>query len=129
MNKKPKDDLFPYLNWLIKKNNIQPLSSPPSSFIINRWLSMIDKSYAQIVNVTINRWLKNTTLNKEPECVGYFYRTILPKINKKFSYIKKPTKDSSEQEEITNYASSMEISQKELAAYNQLLEDFGLKIK
>lgn len=90
---------------------------------------MIDKSYAQIVNVTINRWLKNTTLNKEPECVGYFYRTILPKINKKFSYIKKPTKDSSEQEEITNYASSMEISQKELAAYNQLLEDFGLKIK
>jgi hypothetical protein len=129
MTKKPKDDLFPYLNWLIKKNNIQPSSNIPSSFIVNRWLSMLDDSYAQIVNVTVNRWLKHTCLNKYPESVGYFYRTILPKVNKKFSYIKKQNKETTEQEELTNYASSMEISQKELLAYNQLLEDFNIKIK
>lgn len=130
MNKKKyNDDLFPYLNWLSKKTSILSIQQFPTAFITNRWLSMIDSSYAQIVNVTINRWINKTFFSKENEIVGKFYRLVLPKINKKFSYIKRNSKETTDSSEISLYAETMELSQREIQLYNNTLEELKQKVK
>jgi hypothetical protein len=67
IKKKYNTDLFGYLNWIVKKTKKEPSEQEAVSiFITNRWLSMVDSTYAKIVNVTFNRWLtKNNFLERK----------------------------------------------------------------
>jgi len=125
-----KDNLFPFLNWILKKNSVQPDENDiPSMFITNRWLSMIDPSLAQIVNVTFNRWTYKTLIAKEGLLAGKIYRTLLPRISKKINYIKKTTQTNKvdEVDNIETLANNMEISVRELHIYNSALEHLNKK--
>lgn len=123
-----KDDLFPYLNWILKKvSNPPEEQSVPTTFITNRWLSMLDTSLAQMVNVTFNRWNFKTQLFKENSLAGKLYRVLSPKINKKFSYIKKPTSTPKDVENLETLAVNMEISTRELELYNNTLDFLNKK--
>lgn len=126
-----KDDLFPYLNWILKKSSKTPEEhSIPSIFITNRWLSMADNSLAQIVNVTFNRWMYKTPLSKENFLAGKFYKTLLPKISCKLSYIKKASSKSKEEDSDANIiANNMELSQREINLYNSTLEQLNKSLK
>ena len=130
MKQSYKDNLFPFLNWVFKKTSIQPDENDiPSIFITNRWLSMVDPSLAQIVNVTFNRWTYKTLISKENLLAGKIYRTLLPRISKKINYIKKPTQTNKadEVDNIETLANNMEISVRELHIYNSALEHLNKK--
>jgi len=61
-------------------------------YMCNRWLSMLEPSAAQIINVTTNRFGSIFTNNKE---YYKFLLNVLPRYKKqRINYIKKPTKDT-----------------------------------
>jgi len=61
-----------------------------SPFLVNRWLSMLDPIAAKIVNITVNRNLKQ--LNT-PQDQYKFLLNALPKFRKqRITYIKKVSK-------------------------------------
>lgn len=127
--KRYSDNLFDCLNWILKKT-IKDLSTTqlPSCFIINRWLSMVDKSTAQIVNATTNRWVNKTETYKNSLFLCQFYKTLLPKYTGRINYIKKSQKESSISEEPLNF-SQLEISQREIDLYNRTLDEMKQEIK
>jgi len=131
MVKKTYDDsLFLYLDWILKKKSRgNGDQSPISPFIANRWLSMADPTVAQMVNATTNRWLltKKQSLS-DTDFIGKFFRTILPKINKKITYIKKSAKEKIN-EDYSNIAYSMECSTKEIEMYEKTLAELKHSLK
>ncbi len=130
MVKKSYDNsLFVYLDWVLKKsprgNGDQ---TPVSPFIVNRWLSMADPTIAQIVNATTNRWLLTKSQNlSDYNFIGCFFRTVLPKVLKKTTYIKKAAKEK--EEDYTNIAISMECSKKEIEFYEKTLAELKQRVK
>lgn len=124
IKKKYNDDLFVYLNWILKKPNkdIQLLNTP-SIFITNRWLSMVDHNIANIVNTTFNRWILCKEFNSDNFLAGKFYKTVLPYNNKKINYIKKGVKEEvKEKEDISILAKNLEMSEREVNLYNNTLD-------
>jgi hypothetical protein len=118
--KKTNNNLFDTLNWILKKSDKQPDTLLDSSFILNRWLSMVSPEIAQIINTTANRWNKSNI--KLP--MAKFYKLILPKNFNKISYIKKKLKDK----EVENYkemTNSLEISSRELNFFENALEEIN----
>lgn len=127
--KKYNDNLFECLDWILKKTLKDPSTiQMPSSFIVNRWLSMADSSFAQIVNATSNRWLNKTDLYKNSLFVAQLYRIILPKYTGRLSYIKKKQKESTQIEE-SNFHTQLEMSQREIDLYNQTLDEMKSLVK
>jgi hypothetical protein len=124
VKKKFNDDLFVYLDWILKKPTKEPLlQSTPSIFITNRWLSMLDLNAANIVNATFNRWIKNKSFSSDNFIAGKFYKTVLPKTSKRIFYIKKENKEkSSSQDDESCLAKNLELSQREIQMYNQTLD-------
>mgnify|MGYP003342033239 CR=1 FL=1 len=124
VKKKFNDDLFVYLDWILKKPIKEPLlQNTPSIFITNRWLSMLDLNTANIVNVTFNRWIKNKFFSSDNFIAGKFYKTVLPKTSKRIFYIKKENKEKySSQEDESCLAKNLELSQREIQMYNQTLD-------
>lgn len=130
MIKKPQNnDIFKKLDWVLKKKGkLTENMTKTSPFIINRWLSMADFSVAQIVNTTINRWILQRGFFGEENFVLNFFRIVLPKVNKRISYIKKISKEKSE-EDYTNLATCMEISKREVFLYEKTLAEINSKVK
>jgi glutaredoxin 2 len=127
--KKYNDNLFECLDWILKKTLKDPSTiQMPSSFIVNRWLSMVDSSFAQIVNATSNRWLNKTDLYKNSLFAAQFYRIILPKYTGRLSYIKKKQKENTQTEE-SNFNTQLEMSQREIDLYNQTLDEMKSLVK
>jgi len=123
------DGLFPLLDWILKKKGKLPTDlNLPGSFLINRWLSMTDPSVAQIVNATSNRWINKTELAKDNHSIYKFFYLVLPKTIKKISYIKKSGKEYNN-EDVTDTATSMECSTKEIEFYNKTLAELNGKLK
>ena len=128
MIKKYSDELFIYLNWILKKTPIKyPEVSSPSSFLINRWLSMSDPFIAQLINLSANRWIFKTNMSKETTLINKFFRIFLPKKNSKIFYIKKEKNTNKNKEDLTleekNYSTNLELSMREINFYNKTLED------
>ena len=124
------DSLFIYLDWILKKKSKgNGDQSPVSPYIVNRWLSMADPNIAQMVNATTNRWLltKSEKLS-DYNFIGIFFRTILPKMTKRISYIKKSTKEKTS-EDYLNIAFSMECSSKEIEIYEKTLAEIKHSLK
>jgi hypothetical protein len=123
------DGLFPLLDWILKKKGKLPTDlNLPGVFLINRWLSMTDPSIAQIVNATSNRWINKTELVKDNHLMFKFFNIVLPKTNKRISYIKKSVKESTN-EDVSDIATSMECSTKEIEFYNKTLAELKTKLK
>lgn len=130
--KKQPDDLFKFLNWILKKQKSNyPEDNPPSAFMINRWLSMADPDIARIVNITFNRWLKKTDLNRENHLINKFYHYLLPTKKGKINYIKKEKTNESLnlEDEEKNYSSNLEISEREILIHKQTLEELKQHLK
>jgi len=124
------DSLFILLDWILKKkskgngdlNSVSP-------FIINRWLSMADPNIAQMVNVTTNRWLMSKSdFISSNDFMGIFFKTILPKFNKKIVYIKSPPKTKTN-EDYLSLASAFECSTKEIELYEKTLAEINEVVK
>jgi hypothetical protein len=118
------DDLFVHMDWILKKKGKEPLTeeSIPHSFILNRWLSMVDSSVALIINATTNKWITNRGICSDKMLLGKFYKKIMPKIFKKYSYIKKSSKEKS-QNEYESIAKTKEISVREIEFYEKTLAE------
>jgi hypothetical protein len=128
VKKKYNDDLFVYLNWILKKPvKVLQLQNIPSTFITNRWLSMVNKDTASIVNATFNRWLTVKSFSSDNLLAGKFYRILIPSSNKRINYFKKGTLESSKNvEDLSQLAKNLEMSQKEIEMYNQTLDYLGI---
>lgn len=121
--KKYSNDLFSALNWITKKsfNDVTDIVWP-NPYMINRWLTMVSGSYAQIVNATSNRWSNQTPISKEPADLAKFFRIILPKSGGFYQYIKKGSEKEKEIDDLELTANNMEMSQRELKQYYETLD-------
>ena len=83
---------------------------------------MSDPSVASIVNSTGNRWSGNNLIARNVDFISKFYFKILPKINNKINYIKKPEKKDNDQD-LLELASNLERSTRELEILNRALDN------
>lgn len=117
-----KEGLFPLLDWILKKENNNSLNMDlPSTFLVNRWLSMSSIENSLIINETLNRWSRNYSFYSDISSVSKFLRVVLPKNNKRFSYIKKK-KTKLQKQEISDDISFRECSKREIDIQNKLIE-------
>jgi hypothetical protein len=118
------NNLFDFLDYVLKNKN-EPLKDyKPPIFLVNRWLSMANDGFCRIINLTTNKWCRQT-----PDFdIEKFYRLILPKYKKRIIYIKKKAKQK-EHEEDVNMASIMECSQREIDLFKETLAEFSSDTK
>lgn len=63
-----------------------------SVYMLNRWISMLDKNAAQIINSTTNRYA--SVFETKQDAIN-FLQGVLPKYrNQRINYIKKPSLES-----------------------------------
>ena len=132
MVKKPyNDDLFIHMDWILKKKGSEPQceNNIPYPFILNRWLSMVDSSISQIINATTNKWITAQGICSDKKTLGRFYRKVMPKIFKKYSYIKKTSKNEYNDDDYENLAIVKEISVREIKMYEKTLAELKEQIK
>jgi hypothetical protein len=115
------NNIFEVLDFVLNKTNTD-IGNFKNYYIINRWLSMSDFNAAKIVNATGNRWLlKNSSIN-----ILKFYRSILPKTNKKIKYIKKTSKvknkEGEEEYDFSTLSKNLELSLREIEMYENTIE-------
>lgn len=116
-----KDNIFPLLDWILKKKkNINFEDSLPSTFIINRWLSMVSIENCLIINQTVNRWYQNNLLYSDSVLMSKFLNVVLPKNSKRISYIKKKKIKKQENSELEL---NRECSKREIIIQNKLIEE------
>jgi chorismate mutase len=122
------NDLFVYLDWILKKKGSLSIESLPYPFIVNRWLSMADPSIAQIVNATSNRWINvKNSISSDQLQIAKFFKTVLPVFKKRISYIKKVSKEK-ETEDFTIVAKNMECSIREVEILEKTLAEININV-
>jgi hypothetical protein len=67
------NNLFDYIDYVLKNKTDQPKDYNPPIFLVNRWLSMANPSFAKILNLTTNKWC---CLVDEFD-ITKFYKTLL----------------------------------------------------
>jgi hypothetical protein len=118
------NNLFEFIDFVLKVKNVAPKHYKPPVFLINRWLSMINGGFCRIINLTTNKWCRQV-----PDFnIEQFYRVLLPKYKPRISYIKKPIKEK-EIEIDDNMAHLMECSQREIIFFKESLAEFGIDAK
>jgi hypothetical protein len=118
------NNLFDFINYVLKNGSNAPIGYKPPIFLVNRWLSMATPSFAKILNLTTNKWCKvNSNFD-----ITNFYKIIFPKYTKRISYIKKNVKEK-EIEEDVNMASIMECSQREINIFKETLAELDNSAK
>ena len=116
------DDLFSLINWIYKKIQlIKEDLNPPSSFILNRWLSMGSKDSAIIINNTFNYWNNKNILFNNSLDMSKFLRIVMPTVKNKFFYIKKPILNKTENESKEMESKARECSRREIMINKSLL--------
>jgi hypothetical protein len=123
------NDLFVYLDWILKKKGKEPLEhNVPYPYLVNRWLSMADPMIAQIVNATTNKWIVEKGVVSDGLSMGKFFKVMLPKFMNNISYIKKAVKEK-DHEDFTNTAYTMQLSIREIESYEKTLAEIKKSIK
>lgn len=122
------DNIFKFLDWVLKKKSVEPIDEKAVKiYMVNRWISMLDKDLANIVNMTINRWNhSNDSDDFLNQC--RFYKTVLPKNTNKIQYIKKPNEEILD-DDIDLQMNNMEISKREILIYRKLLAQLNTETK
>jgi hypothetical protein len=124
MQKYKDNNLFDFLNYVLKVSDNEPKDYKPPTFLINRWISMANPAFARIINLTTNKWCGSIS----DLDISKLYRILLPKYGKRISYIKKEVKEK-EYDEDMNMASIMECSQREINLFKETLEDINISAK
>jgi len=120
------EGLFPFLDFVLKnKNNFDSSLEVPSSFMINRWLSMSSIDNSKIINETTNKWNKNYLISKDIELLTKFYRLILIKSTKRLSYLNKNKKNKTTKTEDCFEHIHRECSKKEITNQKNLIEELN----
>lgn len=120
---KKTEDLFPVLNWILKKSKtINDNTKYPSTFILNRWLSMTTQFNALIVNQTINKW---SFLYVDSGFVSKFLRVLLEKHVSKISYLKKKKNKNKPFDLEDNENIIRECSKREIFLQKKLIEELN----
>ena len=125
-------DIFDVLNSVLYNKRRVDINIEDSSFQlfqINRWISMYSPEMCYFVNETSNFRIDKIFESKEE--IYDFLLNTMPRLKyKKINYIKKPTKkttsknEEKELEKIEGLADNIELSQREIKEYLQLLEEF-----
>ena len=125
------NDIFKILDYILKKTPSKlVLEGNISPFILNRWLSMSDPTICRIINSTTNRWITNKGIcDSNSYDMIYFLRKVLPKVTKKFSYIKKKEEKKEEIKEKKESFNFMEISSREIEEYDELIDFLNANTK
>jgi len=117
------NNIFEFLDWCLKKRGNEPIDENTiTGFMFNRWLSMSDNDVAKIVNVTHNRWGKIYD-NHDFLQMARFYKTILPKITTRTTYLKKPPAKVEKENDDLAICQGMEISLREKKIYDRMLAE------
>jgi hypothetical protein len=125
------DGLFPFLDWILKKtNNFDKDLEIPSTFMINRWLSMSTIDNCKIINETLNKWGNVYSIYGDMNIVPKFLRTIINKYNKRLIYIKKKkkTEHSEKKDDIQDHI-HRECSKREIIFQKNTIEELKLVCK
>jgi hypothetical protein len=118
------NNIFEFLNYILKTNDTLPKDYDPPTFLVNRWLSMGNVNFSLIINKTTNRWCKK---NRNFD-ITKFYRLILPKYNKRLTYIKKKYTQKDIDDSI-QHANLMECSTREIEMFNDTLAELNICAK
>lgn len=122
MKKNNLDGLFPLINWVLKKTqSINTDQTFPTPYMLNRWLSMSDKSAAIVINNTFNYWNNKNPLFNDTLEMSKFLKIILPTVKSKFSYIKKSSQNKNEETNEEFESKARECSQREIKNNKALL--------
>ena len=113
--------MFKILNDILytKKGNLLDNIDSESEFngyMINRWASMYSPHMAQLVNLTVNRLYSIFPTKRD----NYrFLVSFPPKVKfQRINYIKKPSREKSEDTEVINMlAKNLELSKREIRYY------------
>ena len=114
------NNLFDFLDYVLKNKSEQPKEYKPPIFLVNRWLSMANNNFSKIINLTTNKWCSH---NSEFD-IAKFYKIILPKHIKRISYIKKKVKEKDVEDSI-HMANVLECSTREIEIFNETLAQFS----
>lgn len=112
------ETIFDFLNCILhtkqKKDLTAENNNTYSPFMINRWCSFYSDNFANIINLTVNKF---TNFSKEEHFV--FLKKFLPKVPfKKINYVKKKVlKESEEDNTIDMLSKNLEISKREINHY------------
>jgi hypothetical protein len=121
------ESIFDLINWILKKPSTKPnIQDSVSTYLLNRWLSMVGPDHSNIINETLNRWYYTNSVYTDTESVSNLYRLILPKNTKKINYIKKNKekfKKINSHECFENV--QREISKREVEQQKRMLEEFN----
>jgi hypothetical protein len=122
------NNIFEFLDFILKKKEKEPIyENNITNYILNRWLSMSDPEVARIVNVTGNRWKESDQDSETFLDTCKFYKTLLPKINKKIEYAKKKNLTTDQEFQQEEFVKNYEISKRELKIYDKTLEKIKSK--
>jgi hypothetical protein len=121
------DSIFDVINWILKKPKTKiNIQENVSTYLINRWLSMVGPDHSNIINETLNRWYYNNSIYTDTEIVSNLYRLILPKNIKKINYIKKnKEKKQKINQNVCFEHTQREISKREVDQQKKLLEELN----
>jgi len=121
------DSIFDVINWILKKPKTKlNIQENVSTYLINRWLSMVGPDHSNIINETLNRWYYNNSIYTDTETVSNLYRLILPKNIKKINYIKKnKEKKQKINQNVCFEHTQREISKREVDQQKKLLEELN----
>lgn len=123
------DTIFNYIDSVLfnkqKTENINEDETAYSLYMLNRWCSMYSSDIAHIINETSNKYSKIFE-NKQDSYNFSFY--FLPKKRKKrINYLKKNKENKKEEEnpDIKFISNNLEISEREVNDYIDLLKEFS----
>lgn len=122
------EDLFPVINFILKKNKKMDQNiKKPSTFILNRWLSMSTKSNANVINETLNKWSSSSLLYSDFSFVSKFLETLLEKHTARLGYIKKNKTKIKNINLDDNENVIRECSKREVLLQKKLIEELNKK--
>jgi hypothetical protein len=131
------DNFFKNLDFVLKKKGVLETeeSNLPSQFITNRWISMVDGTCANILNLTTNRWLTKKGLCSLKYDNLRLLKKIIPQNTRNIKYIQKQKNVAPKNENFNNIDDvlhtddnmriHLEISNREILEYKKLLADFN----
>lgn len=122
-------DLFPVINFILKKNKkLDENINYPSTFILNRWLSMSTRSNALVINETLNKWASISSMYSDFPFVYKFFETLLEKYTSKIFYFKKNKNKNKSTNTDDNENVLRECSKREIFLEKKLIEELNKRV-
>lgn len=122
------ETIFNYIDSILfnkkRVNSINEGETQFNLFMVTRWCSMYSTNLVKILNETAN--IHSKTFTSKQEQYDFIFN-ILPKVKRKrLNYIKRNREDKKEENtETKNLAKILELSEKEVISYIEMLEELN----